>query len=93
MHLPHPALECFEFWLCMEGMDSYKGQIRTGLCRKGKVANPRVETEGKGTHDYPGPVVHQLGDVLIHLLLLLLQVRDEARKILLGAMCHGPVNG
>lgn len=77
----------------MEGMHSREGQIRIGLCRSREVAGPSIGAEGKGTHDNPGPVVHQLGDMFIHLLLLLLQVRDEGCKILLKAMGHGPVSG
>ena len=74
----------------MGGMDSRAGHISPGLCRKGKVAGPSAGAEGKGTHDNPGPVVHQLGDMLIHLLLFLLQVRDEGRKLLLETTCMAP---
>lgn len=54
------------------------------------MTGPSVGAEGKGTHNNPGPIVHQLADMLIHLLLLLLQLRDEGCKLLLEAMCHGP---
>ena len=74
----HPAWNALKFWLYREGVGSCKGQIGAGLCRKGEVVGPGQRgTEGRGTHHNPSPVVHQFGDLLIYLLLLLLQVGDE----------------
>lgn len=79
LHFPHPALECFEFWLSMEGLNFCEGQIRTGLFSQGRRLVLGQRAKGKGTDDNPGPVVHLFGNMLIHLLLFLLQVRDESR--------------
>lgn len=47
LHFPYPALEYFEFWLSLEGLNFCEGQIRTGLCSQGKEAGSRAEGKGK----------------------------------------------
>lgn len=49
----------------------------------------RASSEVKGTHDNPGPVVHQFGNKFVHLLLFLLHIRDEACELLLESTSHG----
>lgn len=54
-----------------------KDKSELGSAGKGRGLVAGEDTGAQGTHDNPGPVVHQFGDLFFHLLLLLLQVGDE----------------
>lgn len=46
----------------------------------------------EGTHNNPGPVVDQFANVLLHVPVLLLQLRQAACKLFLEAINRGPVS-